>query len=253
MLCATVELPCVNNSDNLAHLQGKVIHMGFCLIKDLENQTIRNILEERHRNGPFTSLNEFVKRVAISLEQLRILIRIKAFRFTGRTSTELLWDAHMLLNKTKKTVPRKELFVAASEPTDLPPLEYGDFEDALDEMQILGFPYTSPFTLLEKQYKNTLPAKGLIQHLGKVIYMVGYYVNIKSVTTIHGDNMYFGTFIDEAGTLFDTVHFPQSIEQYPFTGKGCYILKGKVIEDFNVPSLEVTNMERIHWAFNAEH
>ena len=83
--------------------------------------------------------------------------------------------------------------------------------------------------------------------------MVGYYVNIKRVTTIHGDNMYFGTFIDEAGTLFDTVHFPQSIEQYPFTGKGCYILKGKVIEDFNVPSLEVTNMERIHWAFNAEH
>jgi len=252
MLGATVELPCINNSDNLARLQGKVIHMGFCLVKDLENQTIKNILEERHRNGPFISLNEFVKRVAVSLEQLRILIRIKAFRFTGKTSKELLWDAHMLLNKTKKTVPRKELFVAAPEPTDLPPLEYGDFEDALDQMQILGFPYTSPFTLPEKQYKNTVPARGLIQHLGKVVYMVGYYVNIKRVTTIHGDNMYFGTFIDSDGVLFDTVHFPQSIEQYPFTGKGCYILKGKVIEDFNVPSLEVTNMERIHWAFNAD-
>ena len=253
MVGATVELPCVNNSDNLARLQGKVIHMGFCLVKDLESQTIKNILEERHRNGNFNSLHEFVKRVAISLEQLRILIRIKAFRFTGQTSKELLWDAHMLLNKTKKTIPRKELFMAAPEPGDLPPLEYGDFEDALDEMQILGFPYTSPFSLLEKQYKNTVPARGLIEQLGNVVYMVGYYVNIKRVTTIHGDNMYFGTFIDEAGILFDTVHFPQSIEQYPFTGKGCYILKGKVIEDFNVPSLEVSNMQRIHWAFNTEH
>ncbi len=252
MLGATVELPCVNNSDNLARLQGKVIHMGFCLVKDLERNTIKSILEERHLNGPFTSLHEFVKRVAISLEQLRILIRIKAFRFTGQTSKELLWDAHMLLNKTKKTIPRKELFVAAPEPTDLPPLEYGDFEDAMDEIQILGFPYTSPFTLLEKQYKNTVPAKGLIQHLGKVVYMMGYYVNIKRVTTIHGDNMYFGTFIDSAGVLFDTVHFPQSIEQYPFTGKGCYLLKGKVIEDFNVPSLEVSNMTRINWAFNTD-
>ena len=250
MLGATVELPCVNNSNQLARLQGKVIHMGLGLIKDLEQQTIRRILEERSANGLFQSLHDFVKRVAISLEQLRILIRIKAFRFTGQTGKELLWEAHILLNKAKKTAPRKELFTVASEPTDLPALEYGLHEDALDEMQILGFPYTSPFRLLERQYNNTIYATELLQHLGKVVYMVGYYVNIKRVQTIHGDNMYFGSFIDSKGHLFDTVHFPQSIERYPFTGKGCYLLKGTVIEDFNVPGVEVSNMTRINWAFN---
>lgn len=56
----------------------------------------------------------------------------------------------MVLSKTKKTIPRKELFASPSESTELPALEYGQYEDALDEMQILSFPYTSPFELLAK-------------------------------------------------------------------------------------------------------
>src|SRR5204862_4631049 len=121
-----------------------------------------------------------------------------------------------------------ELFETAPKPTDLPPLEYGKYEEPLDEMKILSFPYTSPFTLLEKQYHGTVYADELMQQLGNVVYMVGYYVNIKRVQTIHGDSMYFGSFTDSKGALFDTVHFPQSIERYPFTGKGCYLLKGTV-------------------------
>ena len=117
-------------------------------------------------------------------------------------------------------------------------------------MQILGFPHTSPFSLLVKKYKGTVPAKGLIQHLGKEVYMIGYYANIRKVTTITNEIMYFGCFTDEQGNLSDTVHFPQSINRYPFTGKGCYLLKGKVLEDFEVPSVEVTRMERIPWGFN---
>jgi len=250
MVGATVELPCVNNSNNLAVLTGTTIHMGLCLIKDLEQNTVKNILQERERNGLFQSLDDFIKRVPVSLEQLRILIRIKAFRFTGKTSKELLWDAHMLLSKTKKTEPKKELFAVPPQSNHLPALEYGRYEDALDEMKILGFPYTAPFTLLEKQYKGIIYGHELMAHLGRVVYMVGYYVNIKGVTTIHGDRMYFGSFIDSNGALFDTVHFPPSIEQYPFTGKGCYLVKGTVIEEFGVPSLDVSNMQRINWMFS---
>lgn len=249
MLGATIELPCVNKSNNLAALYGTTIYMGLCLVKDLEQATTKNLLTERELNGPFANLEDFTKRVAISLEQLRILIRIKAFRFTGKTSKQLLWDAHMLLNKAKKTAPRKELFIAPPSPTRLPALEYGDYEDAFDEMQILGFPYISPFQLASKQYDNVVYASELMSNLGKTVYMVGYYANIRKVITIHGDIMYFGCFTDAKGKLFDTVHFPQSIAQYPFTGKGCYLLKGKVIEDFDVPSVEVSHMQRIPWLF----
>ena len=250
MVGATVELPCVNTSNNLAVLRGTTIYMGLCLIKDLEQNTVQNILQERERNGLFAGIEEFVKRVPVSLEQLRILIRIKAFRFTEKTSKELLWEAHLLLGKTKKSVPKKELFELPAQPNSLPPLEYGEYEDALDEMKILGFPFTSPFTLLEKQYTGICYAHELMAKLGVVVYMVGYYVNIKRVNTIHGDIMYFGTFIDSNGALFDTVHFPESIEQFPFSGKGCYILKGRVIEEFDVPGLEVSHMQRINWRFS---
>ncbi|MFN8298609.1 MAG: DNA polymerase III subunit alpha [Chitinophagales bacterium] len=251
MLGADVQLPCVNNSVALAVLEGTTIYMGLGLIKDLEQKSIKHILEERQLNGPFAGLHDFINRVPISLEQLRILIRIKAFRFTGLSSKELLWEAHLLLGKAKKTEPRRELFGTPPEDsvTNLPGLEYNRFEDAIDEMKILGHPYTSPFTLLNKPYKNTVTAATLMEHLGKVVYITGYYVNIKRVQTIHGAIMYFGCFIDSAGRLFDTVHFPQSIDRYPFTGKGCYLLKGIVIEEFNVPSIDVSHMQRIDWAF----
>lgn len=156
------------------------------------------------------------------------------------------------MSKTKKTVPRKELFAVEAEPSDLPKLEYGAFENALDEMKILGFPYTSPFTILDKQYESVVYAKELIKHLENVVYMVGYYINTKSVSTIHGDHMKFGTFIDSQGHLFDTVHFPQSIECYPFNGKGCYLIKGTVIQDFDVPTVDVSHMQRINWAFKID-
>ena len=249
MLGAQVELPCINNSDNLARLTGKIIYMGLCLIKDLEQTTVKSILAAREQEGLFKDLNDFIKRVSISLEQLRILIRIKALRFTQQTSKELLWDAHLILSKTKKTVPLKELFVRTHEPSQLPALEYGQFEDQIDEMQILGFPYCSPFDMLARQYNGMTYAKELLPNLGNTVYMLGYYVNIKRVHTIHGDVMYFGSFIDSRGHLFDTVHFPQSIADYPFTGKGCYLIKGKVIEDFNITSVDVSHMQRINWAY----
>lgn len=249
MLGAQIELPCVNKSDNLATLFGKTIYMGFYLVKDLEQGTIKNLLSTR-TEGEFKSLDEFVKRVAISLEQLRILIRIKAFRFTGKTCKELLWDAHLLLGKVKKTIPKRELFETEQTSTELPPLEYDQYEEALDEMKILSFPFTSPFALLKKQYGGMVYADELLNHLGNVVYMVGYYHNIRGVTTVDGNYMSFGCFTDRKGNLFDTVHFPDSIEKYPFTGKGCYLLKGTVLEDFGVPSLDVSHMQRIPWVFN---
>lgn len=252
MVGADVQLPCVNRSDALSFLAGQTLYLGLGLIKDLEKASIQNILAAR-QEGPFTGLSDFTRRVAISLEQLRILIRIQAFRFTGKSSKELMWDAHLLLGKVKRTAPKRELFTATVEKgaDKLPRLDYEPHEQALSEIEILGFPYTSPFSLLERDYKGIVYAKELIHNIGNVVYMMGYYVNTRDVSTIHGDYMAFGCFIDSKGDLFDTVHFPQSIEKYPFEGKGCYLLKGTVLEDFGVPNVEVSNMKRIPWVFNS--
>ena len=57
--------------------------------------------------------------------------------------------------------------------------------------------------------------------------------------------MYFGTFYDTHGEVFDTVHFPGIARQYPFRGRGFYSIKGKVVEDFGVAMIEVNWMDKL--------
>jgi DNA polymerase-3 subunit alpha len=244
---AQVELPCINRSRPETCIYERTIFIGFNHIKELEAKTVEAIMIEKMKAGEFTSLQHFLKRVGISLLQLRILIRIGAFRFVGKTKKELLWEAHLLLSGTKKSVPRPELFDSPPKEYKLPPLEHSVQEDFIDEIEILGFPYHSPFDMLETSFRGELMAKELVSHEGKIVRMVGYYVTIKKVTTIKNQRMNFGCFVDAKGDFFDTVHFPQSLNRYPFTGKGCYLLKGKVTQEFGVTSLDVFQMARLRW------
>jgi DNA polymerase-3 subunit alpha len=57
--------------------------------------------------------------------------------------------------------------------------------------------------------------------------------------------MHFGTFYDDRGEVFDTVHFPNIAIRYPFRGRGFYSLRGRVVEDFGVSMLEVEFMEKL--------
>jgi hypothetical protein len=57
--------------------------------------------------------------------------------------------------------------------------------------------------------------------------------------------MVFGYFLDEFGEFFDTVHFPKSAAQYPFSGWGIYHLKGIITEEFGHCALQVTWMEKL--------
>jgi DNA polymerase-3 subunit alpha len=57
--------------------------------------------------------------------------------------------------------------------------------------------------------------------------------------------MHFGTFLDEEGHVFDTTHFPDTARQYPFRGRGLYLLKGKVVEDFGYPMIEISYMIKL--------
>jgi DNA polymerase-3 subunit alpha len=84
-------------------------------------------------------------------------------------------------------------------------------------------------------------------HEGKSVKMLGYYVCRKWVTTVKGDLMSFGTWTDKKGVFFDSVHFPPELAAYPFKGKGCYLLTGKIVLDFGFPSLEVSHMEKLPW------
>ena len=194
----------------------------------------------------FLDLLDFVNRVPFSLEQLRLLIRVGAFRFTGKSKKELLWDAHFLLANNKKLRPSKTLFDIEIKNFEMPQLWSHHLEDAFDEIELIGFAVsTSPFSLLKEMPKNYLTTGDLRLHINKTIEIVGYLIHVKGTKTHKGEKMNFGTWLDKNGHWFDTVHFPQIARAFSFRGPGCYLIKGKVIDEFGFVSIDVKSTQRL--------
>lgn len=57
--------------------------------------------------------------------------------------------------------------------------------------------------------------------------------------------MFFGTWIDAEGEYFDTAHFSDCLEKYPFQGGGCYLLLGTVEVDFHIPTITINKMAKM--------
>ena len=127
----------------------------------------------------------------------------------------------------------------------MPKLEPQPYEDAFDEIELLGFPLCNPFLLLDSQYADNTTAQGMAQKLTQTVQITGYLVTIKYTRTKDGKTMYFATFYDHQGIVFDTTHFPQVAMRYPFKGKGFYRICGKVVDDFGYPMIEVTYMQKL--------
>lgn len=244
---AIIEAPCINQSERETIIRGKTIFLGYQLMRDLEEATVDKIMRERAQNGPFATLQDFTDRVEISLEQLVILIRINAFRSIGTDKKKLLWEAHFIMGDRKKTAPVYDLFRTPVARPEIPPLEYSPHESAIDEMEILGFPLSSPFLLVAKPVKDTVAARDLEKFRGREVSVCGYLVHVKNVITRSAkpQKMQFGCFLDANGDFIDTVHFPSVAATYRFQGPGVYHLKGKVIEEYDFYSLETTFMERL--------
>lgn len=243
---ATVHLPCVNKSTEVVSLFADQAYLGFIGIQGLEDRLITLIPLERARNGKYSNLEDVVKRTGIGLDQLIILIRVGALRFTKKSKKTLLWDAHLLLGRKVKQENHTELFASEAKMYALPELVNTDLENAYHELELLGFPVTlTMFDLLKTNYRGEVRMNNLKQHLGQIVKIVGLYVCEKTVRTKNGSKMWFGTFLDVDGNFFDTTHLSKATPIYPFRGTGCYLILGRVVEDFGFPSIEVSRFAKL--------
>ena len=242
---AIIVPPCINKSFSTCDIENKTVYLGFGMIGELEQGVITHVIEERTKNGEFKSLYDFIKRVPISVEQLRLLIRVNAFAFTGKNKKELLWEAHSLINPIKKPQRGTELFDVRPKKYKLPELTDSWLDDAFDEIELFGFSLVSPFKLVKHKLHTNLTARDLKNFEGQSIEIIGYMVNVKTTYTSKNERMCFGTFIDLEGMWIDTVHFPPSAKAFSFKGPGCYRIMGKVNTEFDFTTIEVNEMHRI--------
>lgn len=238
-------LPCVNTSQYYTTLRGKDVFTGFVHLNGFEKSAAQTIVKERERNGPYLHLQDFVERTAIRREQLNILVSIGAFRFTGKTKKQLLWEANFLQKRCATPVMAHTLFKEKPVAFKLPDLHDHPVDDGYDEIEILGFPFRNPFELMQEQHFSRVLAAELPQHLGKQVSMVLYFIDYKVVPTVNNSTMSFGAFLDENMDWVDTVHFPPVFNKYPLKGKGFYHIRGKVVEDVGFHSVEVIFLEKL--------
>ena len=311
---AVIEAPCVNASEELCslvkgHDQSSVvgsavaqasarkdvrrnngqpttnnsIHLGLGNIKGLTTEVAQLVLRERRRNGSFADLPDLLRRVPLHVEQARILVRVGALRFTGRSKPELLWDLALMHQGSKSADPIPDLFVMKVEAPRLPDLQHYPLADAYDELELLGFPLCDPFTLVETdavagshaavvgrdgrllgnvpgaaRTMETIPpttskqpppflARQMSTHIGQRVSMLGYMIHVKTTTTSSGSYMSFGSFIDPAGDFWDSTQFPSVAERFPFRGRGVYRLTGYVEEEFGHCALRTQHIEKLPW------
>jgi len=245
MCGANIEAPCINHSTHLTNIYGDDVYIGLIHIADLQRKLAQQIVNERLMHGDYRSMQDFVSRIDIRKDQLEILIRIGAFRFTGLNKYELMWEKNAVHNPIIRHHGETALFEIESEDFSLPSLKEGKYEQAFDEIELLGFPLCSPFDLLSSDFKGQVVSSDLIASIGRRVNMLGYYVAQKHVTTVNRKHMSFGTWLDTEGNFFDTTHFPPALAAYPFKGRGCYAIEGVIVDDFGFPSMEVTRMEKL--------
>ncbi|MEM1336924.1 MAG: DNA polymerase III subunit alpha [Bacteroidota bacterium] len=243
MLGATIHPPCINQSHIANVIYGTHIYLGLMYLRDLEERVMQRLVNERNTHGRFVSLEDCIDRVGISTEQLSILIRIDAFRFTGINKHELLWKAHLLLGKSKR-LEHPKLFAPRYRKFTIPKLHTTQLETAFEQWELLGFPLCSPFDLLAEPPKNQNGQCDLQRYLNHHIDIYGYLVTVKNTSTHSGKRMHFATLIDQQGEVFDTVLFPPVAAKYHFRGKGIYRFYGKVVSEFGFLSIEVIKMQK---------
>ncbi|WP_108805280.1 DNA polymerase III subunit alpha [Aquimarina sp. Aq107] len=239
LLGAKILTPCINISKYEHILINNDIYLGLSILRNLDYKTSELILSERKQHGTYLSLNNFIDRVPISIEQISILIKIGAFAYTQKNKHELLWEAHFKLNTTLPDQNQPVLFEEKHTKYQLPKFQTSKLENAFEQIESFGFPICGYYEILVSKPMNQNRANQFKNFINKKIDIYGYLIAMKNTRTSKGKRMAFGTFLDQFGDVFDTVLFPPIQEKYKLRHKGVYRMYGKVVQEFGFLSIEI--------------
>jgi error-prone DNA polymerase len=245
----TVLLPEINKSEWHYKGKDKEVRVGFMQLKGIQRSAIDRILEERQNNGPYRSFDNFLTRVAIEPNNVKILIKAGVFDKIEPTKTrpELMWRLIFWQNNQMKNLNGSLSFFNEESP-QLPRAEDYDLKTQLKhECETLGFLISRhPLTLYKDRLKNLsyILAKDLPLFAGKNVTTIGWLVTRKMTRTKKDEMMEFISFEDTTA-IYETVFFPKTYRKfcYMLSHSRPYILKGKVEEEFGAVTLNVRQVK----------
>ncbi len=227
-----VRPPDVNCSGLRFTVTGGTIRFGLGAIKNVGEKAIESILAAREREGPYTSLADFCRRVDLQLVNRRVLeslIKAGAFDSLGLARAQLMAGLDTALEVGQRDQREREqgqasIFdllgggraAASAPPAEAPVPEWDTDQLLMYEKEVLGF-YLSghPLERVWEQARR-LGAIGIgdlaSREDGARVLLCGLVGAMREINTKNGDRMAFATLEDMDGAVELTI-FPETYRQ----------------------------------------
>ncbi|MEK9134860.1 MAG: DNA polymerase III subunit alpha [Patescibacteria group bacterium] len=242
--------------------QRNQIRFGLTAIKNVGENIVKAIVEERKQNGPYLSISDFVSRVNskdLNKKSLESLIKAGAFdKFTERN--QLLQNMEKLLESARETQKNKNngqqgLFQGISQNTDFslqPAVLATKAEKLAWEKELLGLfvsshPLENFSKILEEKTQSIEKIKANFTKLvRKPVKIGGIISSIKKIITKTGRPMFFMN-LEDMKDKIEVVVFPNAIERNPsaFQENKIVFISGRVDDRNGTPKVICESIEEI--------
>lgn len=216
------------------------IRFGLNSIKNFGSGVAEAIITERKKNGRFTSLSDFLRRVTdqnLNKKGLESLILCGALDSLGERGAMLAGIELMLeYHRSQKNGGGDSLFASLGGESDLvlpkaTPLPLGEklkWEKELLGLYISGHPLDQHKEKLKKRSMTIGEMKTRVMP-GVTTVAAGMVEDVRVILTRGGDQMAFIKLMDESGTI-EAVVFPKSFTEYKniLKPEACIALKGRL-------------------------
>jgi len=256
-----IKLPDINESEirytgftdasefSKAKTANKYLRVGLMQLKGIERNLIEKTVEERNKNGKFTSLQNYIHRINPDLNQLEIMIKAGCFDSVsnGKKRPEMMWETELYFAGLKPN-SRSELSLFEEKPLTVPKTKnYSQTKIEQDEQDTLGFLISNhPLSLYKHLIEkiNFIPGEKMGFFVGKKIQTIGWFITRKVVYTKNHDPMQFASFEDTTA-IYETVFFPEAYKKFctMISDVKPYKIQGKVMEEYTAITLQIEHIE----------
>jgi DNA polymerase-3 subunit alpha len=252
--------PDVNESfETFTVASDTVIRFGLNSIKNFGDGAATAIIDERTKNGVFSSLGDFASRVGamhVNRRAIEALIKAGALdRYGDRTDMISKMDMIVAAQGAKGTESENQgaLFALATtapvidiKKDDTTPLgEKLEWEKDLLGMYVSGHP-TDRFKEALSKYQGSIRNARAEDRNGFPMIVGGVVDTAKTILTKKGERMGFFTLADRDGSI-EAVAFPRTYHEHKdaLTPGACVLVKGKVSHRNGEPSILIDAVKKL--------